>query len=171
VGAVVTALTTAAYVVLAVLAVVSAVVVVWHRNPVVSALALAFNLVAIAGFYLVMDAQFLALLQVIVYAGAIMVLILFVIMLLNLRQEMRGRDSGLFQRVLGPLLAVSLGLLLVRVLWTSVTSAFAPPSPEFGTVASVGRELFGTFFYPFEAISLLLVAAMVGAVLLAKRRL
>ena len=166
-----TALTTAAYVVLAVLAVVSAVVVVWHRNPVVSALALAFNLVAIAGFYLVMDAQFLALLQVIVYAGAIMVLILFVIMLLNLRQEMRGRDSGLFQRVLGPLLAVSLGLLLVRVLWTSVTSAFAPPSPEFGTVASVGRELFGTFFYPFEAISLLLVAAMVGAVLLAKRRL
>ena len=166
-----TALTTAAYVVLAVLAVVSAVVVVWHRNPVVSALALAFNLVAIAGFYLVMDAQFLALLQVIVYAGAIMVLILFVIMLLNLRQEMRGRDSGLFQRVLGPMLAVSLGLLLVRVLWTSVTSAFAPPSPEFGTVASVGRELFGTFFYPFEAISLLLVAAMVGAVLLAKRRL
>ena len=166
-----TALTTAAYLVLAVLAVVSAVVVVWHRNPVVSALALAFNLVAIAGFYLVMDAQFLALLQVIVYAGAIMVLILFVIMLLNLRQEMRGRDSGLFQRVLGPLLAVSLGLLLVRVLWTSVTSAFAPPSPGFGTVASVGRELFGTFFYPFEAISLLLVAAMVGAVLLAKRRL
>ena len=166
-----TALTTAAYVILAVLAVVSALVVVWHRNPVVSALALAFNLVAIAGFYLVMDAQFLALLQVIVYAGAIMVLILFVIMLLNLRQEMRGRDSGLLQRVLGPLLAVSLGLLLVRVLWTSVTSAFAPPSPEFGTVASVGRELFGTFFYPFEAISLLLVAAMVGAVLLAKRRL
>jgi NADH-quinone oxidoreductase subunit J len=167
----VTALTTAAYVVLALLAVVSALVVVWHRHPVVSALALAFNLVAIAGFYLVMDAQFLALLQVIVYAGAIMVLILFVVMLLNLRQELRGRDSGLLQRVLGPLLGVILGIFLVRVLWTSVTSGFAPPSPEFGTVASVGRELFGTFFYPFEAISLLLVAAMVGAVLLAKRRL
>ena len=59
----------------------------------------------------------------------------------------------------------------MRVLWRSVTSGFAPPSPDFGTVASVGRELFGTFFYPFEAISLLLVAAMVGAVLLAKRRL
>ena len=166
-----TALTLAAYVVLAVLALVSAVVVVWHRNPVVAALALAFNLVSIAGFYLVMDAQFLALLQVIVYAGAIMVLILFVIMLLNLRQELRGRDSGLLQRVLGPLLALTLGLLFVRVLWRSVTSGFAPPTPEFGTVASVGRELFGTFFYPFEAISLLLVAAMVGAVLLAKRRL
>jgi NADH-quinone oxidoreductase subunit J len=167
----VTVLTTAAYMVLAVMAVVSAMVVVWHRNPVVSALALAFNLVAIAGFYLVMDAQFLGLLQVIVYAGAIMVLILFVIMLLNLRQELRGRDSGVLQRVLGPLLALALGLLLVRVLWRSVTFGFAPPSPEFGTVASVGRELFGTFFYPFEAISLLLVAAMVGAVLLSKRRL
>ena len=166
-----TTLTTVAYVVLAVLAVVSAIVVVWHRNPVVSALALAFNLVAIAGFYLVMDAQFLALLQVIVYAGAIMVLILFVIMLLNLRQELRGRDSGLLQRVLGPLLGLALGVLLVRVLWKSVISGFAPPSPEFGTVASVGRELFGTYFYPFEAISLLRVAAMGGAVLLAKRRL
>jgi NADH:ubiquinone oxidoreductase subunit 6 (subunit J) len=90
----VTALTLAAYVVLAVLALVSAVVVVWHRNPVVAALALAFNLVSIAGFYLVMDAQFLALLQVIVYAGAIMVLILFVIMLLNLRQELRGGTAA-----------------------------------------------------------------------------
>ena len=166
-----TALTTAAFVVLALLAVVSAVLVVWHRNPMVSALALAFNLVAIAGLYMVMDAQFLALLQVIVYAGAIMVLILFVIMLLNLRQELRGRDSGMMQRLLGPALAVLLAMLLVRVLWRSVISGFAPSTPEFGTVASVGRELFGTFFYPFEAISLLLVAAMVGAVLLAKRRL
>lgn len=166
-----TALHTAAYVVLAILAVVSAAYVVWHRNPVVSALALAFNLVAIAGFYMVMDAQFLGLLQVIVYAGAIMVLILFVIMLLNLRQELRGRDSGLMQRMLGPLLAAALGVLLVRVLWRSVKSGFAPSTPDFGTVASVGRELFGTFFYPFEAISLMLVAAMVGAVLLAKRRL
>jgi NADH-quinone oxidoreductase subunit J len=158
-------------VVLAILAVVSAAYVVWHRNPVVSALALAFNLVAIAGFYMVMDAQFLGLLQVIVYAGAIMVLILFVIMLLNLRQELRGRDSGLLQRMQGPLLAAALGVLLVRVLWRSVESGFAPSSPGFGTVASVGRELFSTFFYPFEAISLMLVAAMVGAVLLAKRRL
>ena len=160
-----------AFFVLAVMTIGSALVVVRHRNPLVSAIALAFNLIAIAGFYLVMDAQFLALLQVIVYAGAIMVLILFVIMLLNLRQEMRGRDSGVLQRVLGPLLGVTLGLLLVRVLWRSVISGFAPPSPDFGTVASVGRELFGTYFYPFEAISLLLVAAMVGAVLLAKRRL
>jgi NADH-quinone oxidoreductase subunit J len=166
-----TALHTAAFVVLGLMAVLSALVVVVHRNPVVSALALAFNLIAVAGFYLVMDAQFLALLQVIVYAGAIMVLILFVIMLLNLRQELRGRESGVVQRVLGPLLAIALGVLLVRALWRSIDGAFSPPSPEFGTVASVGRELFSTFFYPFEAISLMLVAAMVGAVLLAKRRL
>jgi NADH-quinone oxidoreductase subunit J len=161
----------AALVVLALAAVLSALVVVVHRNPVVCALALAFNLITIAGFYLAMKAQFLALLQVIVYAGAIMVLILFVIMLLNLRQEMRGHDSGLVQRFLGPLLALALGVLVARVLWRSVVSGFAPPAPGFGTVASVGQELFGTFFYPFEAISLLLVAAMVGAVLLAKRRI
>jgi NADH-quinone oxidoreductase subunit J len=161
----------AALVVLSLVAVLSALVVVIHRNPVLAALALAFNLLSIAGFFLVMDAQFLALLQVIVYAGAIMVLILFVIMLLNLREELRGHESGFVQRWVGPLLAIALGTLLVRVLWRSVDVVWAPPVPEFGTVASIGRELFGTFFYPFEAISLLLVAAMIGAVLLAKRRL
>ena len=160
-----------AFLVLAALAIVSGVAVITHRNQVVAALSLAANLVALAGFYLLLQAQFLALLQVIVYAGAIMVLVLFVLMLLNLPDEARRRGGGRVQTVFGLALAIAfvvlLGLALAR---GSAGSGFAA-SEQFGTVQSVGQALFTRFFYAFEAISLLLVVAMVGAVLLAKRRL
>jgi len=160
-----------AFIILTALAVISAIVVVWRTNPVISALALAFNLVSIAGFYLLLGAQFIALLQVIVYAGAIMVLVLFVIMLLNLPDQVR-QGSGFIQRWLGPVLA----LLFVGILgWALTASGEAVPFPalaaDFGTVGSVGTTLFRQFFYAFEAISLLLVVAMIGAVLLAKKRI
>jgi NADH-quinone oxidoreductase subunit J len=162
----------AAFIVLTVLALSTAAVVVWHRNPVVCALALAFNLVSIAGFYMLLNAQFMALLQIIVYAGAIMVLILFVVMLLNLPEEARRPGTGMIQGGLGFLLAVAFagaaGWMISRGLGEG---GFARPSAAFGTVRALGMELFSTYFYAFEAISLLLVVAMIGAVLLAKRRL
>jgi len=157
------------FAILAFLAILSAATVVTHRNPVVCALALAFHLVAIAGFYLLLDAQFIALLQVIVYAGAIMVLVLFVVMLLNLPDEMRGRPSGPLQRFLGPVLALLFAAILAQA-FLRFPGIFRAKEAGFGTVESVGRELYGRFFYPFEVVSLLLVVAMVGAVLLAKRK-
>ncbi len=160
-----------AFCVLAVLVVASALVVVRHKNPVVAAVALAFNLVGVAGLYMVLHAQFVGLLQVIVYAGAIMVLILFVIMLLNLLEEAEPHPAGTFQRWLAPVAAAAFAVTIGSALWRSNPPAF-PPVPEgFGTAASVGRELFTRFYYPFEAISLLLIVAMIGAVLLSKRRL
>jgi NADH-quinone oxidoreductase subunit J len=127
--------------------------------------------VAIAGVYLLLDAQLIGLLQVIVYAGAIMVLILFVIMLLNLREEAKVHPAGTFQRVLAPVTALVFAIVIGRALWLSAPSSF-PKKPEgFGTAAVLGKELFTTFYYPFEAISLLLIVAMIGAVLLAKRKL
>ena len=165
-------LETVAFVLLATLAVVSALVVVLHRSPVISALALAFNLVSIAGFYLFLNAQFIALLQVIVYAGAIMVLVLFVIMLLSITTEQGLHRSGRVQRVAAPLLsAACAGVLVFAVARGSEGEAFVVSSADFGTVRQVGLELFSTYFYAFEAISLLLVVAMIGAVLLAKKRL
>ncbi len=162
---------TVAFYSLTFLAVASALVVILQRKPVVSALALAFNLVCIAGFYLLLQAQFMALLQVIVYAGAIMVLILFVVMLLNLGDESTERPSRPIQRWLGGLLTAALAL----VFGFSVSAVVGAPLPDnaapFGTAAALGQELFGRFFYPFEVISLLLLVAMIGAVLLAKRRL
>jgi len=159
-----------AFFVLALLLVASALVVITHRNPVTAAVALAFNLVAIAGLYMVLDAQFIGLLQVIVYAGAIMVLILFVIMLLNLREEVKAHPAGRIQRVLAPATALVFAIVIGRALHASAPAAFPTKPDGFGTAASLGRELFTTFFYPFEAISLLLIVAMIGAVLLAKRK-
>ena len=160
-----------AFIVLAALAIVSGVVVITHRNQVVAALSLAANLVALAGFYLLLQAQFLALLQVIVYAGAIMVLVLFVLMLLNLPDEERLRGGGRLQTLFGLGLAGAFVILLGLALARGSAGASFPAAESFGTVESVGQALFTRFFYAFEAISLLLVVAMVGAVLLAKRRL
>jgi len=159
-----------AFFVLALLLVASALVVITNRNPVTAAVALAFNLVAIAGVYMVLDAQFIGLLQVIVYAGAIMVLILFVIMLLNLREEVKPHPAGTFQRVLAPAASLLFAVVIGRALYQSAPSTFPEKVEGFGTASSLGRELFMRFYYPFEAISLLLVVAMIGAVLLAKRK-
>ena len=158
-----------AFFVLALLLVASALVVITNRNPVTCAVALAFNLVAIAGVYMVLDAQFIGLLQVIVYAGAIMVLILFVIMLLNLREEGKPHPAGTFQRILAPAASLLFAVVIGRAAFLSAPSSFPKKVDGFGTAASIGNELFMRFYYPFEAISLLLVVAMIGAVLLAKR--
>ena len=162
----------AAFIILSGLAIGSAVVVIWRRNPIESALALAANLIAIAGFYLALHAQFIALLQVIVYAGAIMVLILFVIMLLNLPEDTRGSHSGFFQFWISIGLGGMFLLIVARAIIRGGGATAFDATPEgFGTVRVLGQELFTQFFYPFEVISLLLVVAMIGAVLLAKRRL
>jgi NADH-quinone oxidoreductase subunit J len=159
-----------AFAVLAFMAIASAVVVVVHRNPVISAVALAFNLVSIAGFYLLLNAQFVALLQILVYAGAIMVLIMFVVMLLNLQEEQRlAATHGMIQRVLAIAAAVLFVFLMGRLALDHGPRTMTPVQEGFGSVQSVGMALFGQFFYPFEVISLLLIASMVGAVLLAKR--
>ena len=159
-----------AFYVLALLLIASALVTITNRNPVTSAVALAFNLVAIAGLYMVLDAQFIGLLQVIVYAGAIMVLILFVIMLLNLREEALAHPAGTFQRILAPVTTLLFAIVIGRAVWLSAPSSFPEKTEGFGTAASLGKELFTRFYYPFEAISLLLIVAMIGAVLLAKRK-
>ncbi len=163
-----------AFVVLATLALASALVVVLplFKNVVICALALALNLMSIAGLFFLLDAQFIGFLQVIVYAGAIMVLILFVLMLLNLHDERHFGRTGFFQRILGPLLGVAFLALLVSGATLSAGGRGFPEIGEgFGTVGALGLDLFTRFFYPFEVISLLLVVAMIGAVLLAKRRL
>ena len=165
-------LETIAFILMTTVALGSALVVVFHRSPVISALALAFNLLAVAGFYMLLNAQFLALLQVIVYAGAIMVLILFVIMLLNISSEGGLHRSGTIQRAAAPLLALGCAALLGFAVYKgSESGEYAVSSTDFGTVRQVGNSLFSTFFYAFEAISLLLIVAMIGAVLLAKKRL
>jgi NADH-quinone oxidoreductase subunit J len=159
------------FVFLALVAIAAAVTVITHRNTVMSALALAVNLVCVAGFFMLLSAQFISIVQVIVYAGAIMVLILFVIMLLNLREEAKAHPSGRIQRVAGPLLAGGLVVVLGRMILAGGATSFRAVERGYGTAGALGHDLFSRFYWPFEVISLLLIVAMVGAVLLAKRRL
>lgn len=160
------------FMVLAVLAVLTALAVVLHRNPVMSGLFLVLHLLVIAGLFVTLNAIFLAALQVLIYAGAIVVLIIFVIMLLNLTPEARG-GPGVVSMVLAFIFGGGFVWLLARALDPSAARASEDDRmvEGFGSIASVAEALFSTYFYPFEVVSLALVAAMVGALVLAKRSL
>jgi len=146
-----------------------ALLVVFSKNPVHSVLYLILTFFAIAGHYLLLDAQFLATVHVIVYAGAIMVLFLYVIMLLNLNQEAEPHKSSLVKVAA----TVCAGLLLVILVGVVKGTQLMPQldhvgAGEVGLVKNLGRALFKEYLLPFEITSVLLLAAMVGAVMLGK---
>jgi NADH-quinone oxidoreductase subunit J len=145
----------------------SALGLVLKRNPIHGALFLVVNLGAIAALYLTLGAEFLAAAQVIVYAGAIMVLFVFAIMVLIPGKEETGPDPRRRYR----LLAVPVGAaLLAELILIAVRSGGTPRRPPVpGGVETIGRLLFTDYLLPFELTSLLLLAAMVGVMLLAKR--
>ena len=145
----------------------SAVGLVVRANPLHGALLLVANLFCVAVLYLIMGAEFLALAQVIVYAGAIMVLFIFAIMLLIPGRAETGPDPLLRARRLAAPVGAALGLVLVLVV-AGRTEHAGPPPP--GGVETIGRLLFTDYLFPFEVTSLLLLAALVGALALAKRR-
>ncbi len=158
--------------VVAILAVASALALVLRRNPIHGALFLVVNLGCVAVMYLLLGAEFLALAQVIIYAGAIMVLFVFAIMVLIPGKEETGPDPLRPQR----LLALPLGALLLAemalILRSSVLTAppHAAPPAGAGGIESVGRLLLGDYLFPFEVTSVLLLAALVGVLALAKRK-
>ena len=140
------------------------------RNSVYSALFLVINFMAVAVLYLLMNAAFIAMVQITVYAGAIMVLFMFVIMLLG-AQRVEIRPSLAWQGPAAIALAVALALQFGFVLFGRPAGSGIEPTfnPEyFGSPASVGRLLFGQYLVPFEVTSLLLLAAMVGAIVLSR---
>ncbi len=155
------------FLLLAALTVASALTVVVHKNPVHSACALVLTLCLLAVFFVGLDAQLVALLQVIVYAGAIVVLFLFVIMLLNLQVETRAMAGAL---LVGSAAAggVALAALIFAALGRTVAPAAAVPA-GFGETAALARQLFTAYLLPFELTSVLLLVAIVGAVALARK--
>jgi NADH-quinone oxidoreductase subunit J len=159
----------------AAVAVFGALMVVLQRNPVSSALFLVLSFCSLAGLYVLLHAPFLAAVQVIVYAGAIMVLFLFVIMLLNLQKDV---DEGLhraarrlFGWLLGLVLAAQLYLLL-RAPWGLGPQGQEPPEAvnQVGNTQVVGVRLFTDYLLPFEITSIVLLVAIVGAVVLSLRK-
>jgi NADH-quinone oxidoreductase subunit J len=146
---------------------VSALGVVLSRNSIYSALWLVLSLLATAALYAMLQAHFLAVVQIMVYAGAIMVLIVFVLMLLGAKREsFRWEAAWLGAAALGAGLSL-LGVLAPLLLGES---SGAVAGSGVGAVASIGQALYGRYVFPFEAASLLIVAAMVGAVMLGRRR-
>src|SRR5882724_4054401 len=154
------------------LALLGGVLVITRRNTVHSALALILTLVAVAGLYLMLYAPFVAGVQIILYAGGIMVLFLFVIMLVSIEKAAKEEQ---FNRIwlVGLLSAVALGGLLVAVLVKGKTlfPQRMVSLPEESNTQAIGMALFGNYLFAFEIASLLLLVAIIGAVVMAKKRI
>jgi NADH-quinone oxidoreductase subunit J len=144
------------------------------RNPIYSALSLLIMFFHVAGLYVTLHAEFLAAVQIIVYAGAILVLYLFVVMLLNLKREDRYHAQFLVGILMGLMMLTEVVLLVLQrhtparasvsgvVQGNGVTSAA-------GNTETIGEVLYSTYLFPFEIASLILLVAMIGAIILAKR--
>jgi len=158
----------------AIVAIASAIMMILHRNPIYCALFLIVTLFALAGLYVLLNAPFIAAVHIIVYTGAIMVLFLFVIMLLNLKSDtVKERPNQLLQ-FLGIIVA---GIFFVQIaFFVKSGSTIAASSPvdveiQLGDTRAIGNLLFTEYLLPFEITSVLLLSAIVGSVILAKLKL
>ena len=157
---------------LSVLALFSALMMVTSRNPVYSVLWLIGTFFAISGHYILLNAQFLAVVNIIVYAGAIMVLFLFVIMLMNLNRETEPQQNR-WLKMIGALAGGCLLLVLVAALKDADTKSAEAMvgSGSIGLIKVLGKELFTRYVVPFEISSLLFLSAMVGAAVIGKKEI
>src|SRR5262245_24257189 len=156
------------------IAVVASLLVIAQRNPIYSVLLLIASFAALSGLYVLLDAPFVAVTQIIVYAGAIMVLFLFVVMLLNAPQEDTELDARIHPLMrpgpmrFGAVLAIGLLAELIWALGRGRTVAFLPGVPV-AAVGAIGRRRFTDYAFAFEVTSILILVAMVGAVVMARR--
>ena len=155
---------------LSVLALFSALMVITSRNPIYSVLWLIVTFFSISGHYILLNSQFLAIVNIIVYAGAIMVLFLFVIMLMNLSKTAEPKKNR-WLKAAGGLAGGCLLLVLVAALRnTELKSQLAQVNEgDIGLIKNLGKELFSTYVVPFEISSILFLSAMVGAVVIGKK--
>ena len=158
---------------MAFISLIASLLLVTRKNPIHSALFLVLNFLCVAVLYLLLYQPFMFIIQIVVYAGAIVMLIVFVIMLLDLEQELRSGLKLFYSKVIGGALAV---LFLFGIIYavvakspTGQTGSYTPEKMS-SNVKAVGEVLFTQYLFPFEIISVLLVAAIVGAVILSKRR-
>ena len=140
------------------------------RNTVASALCLVLTMLALACLFVLLLAQFIGIVQVMIYAGAIVVLFLFVIMLLNLERDTLGGEAQPFLKTLGTIFGVAVGVKLTAIV-TSFRAPWAEVDPTFGTTRAIGAALYTDYVLPFELASILLLAGIIGAIVLAKRKI
>jgi NADH-quinone oxidoreductase subunit J len=162
--------------VLAVVAVAASVLVIGQRSPIYSVMLLIVSFAALAGLYVLLNAPFVAVIQIIIYAGAILVLFLFVVMLLNAPKEAAGpwhKHLAPGPRRFGIVLGAVFGVELVWAVWHAATAhdpvGATASAQAVESVRTIGQVLYTDYAFPFEVTSLLIIVAMVGAVVLAKR--
>jgi NADH-quinone oxidoreductase subunit J len=142
----------------------------FSRNPVTSAMFLVLTIISMAGLFVLLHAFFLAAVQILVYAGAVMVLFLFVIMLLDLKEEERRRVKK-FGLVAGLVSVGAIVTIFLKVLVTTRPGANGPAPMLEGEPAALGKLLFTQYLLPFEVVSVLLLVALMGVILLSKKDL
>ncbi len=159
--------------ILGILAIASALFTIASRHPVHAAFGLVFHFFMLAGLYLTLNAEFIAVIQILVYAGAIMVLVIFVIMLLNLGSDEALDRKYMPKHILGVLFSVALTVMIVAMVSASGSGLTELPgeSADYGSVYKLGTVLYTEYVFPVLAIAILLCAAIVGAIVLAKRKL
>lgn len=162
-----------AFMVLGILALASTILTITARHPIVSAMSLVFHFFMLAGIYLTLSAQFIAVMQVLVYAGAIMVLVVFVLMLLNLGKDELHEGKMNFRKIIGWFLGLALAVQIIVLITNGslANSAISAKAAQIGTAQSIGDTLFRDDIYPLETVALLLFSAIVGAIVLAKRKI
>lgn len=160
------------FILLATLAIASALATIMSKSTVNSALFLVLNMVALAGVYLLLKAQFLAVVQILVYAGAIMVLFLFVIMLLNVEDEQSMFSKFTFKYAFGVFLGVIVAaqILYAVASFTDILPDISGEMVYVGTVEAIGTTMFTEYLFPFEVTAILLTVAVVGALFIAQRK-
>jgi NADH-quinone oxidoreductase subunit J len=151
--------------------VVTATGVIISRNPVYAAMNLVAAFFFMAGIYILLVAHLIAFMQILVYAGAVMVLFLFVIMLLSIGNEHLTKEPHRAMQLVGALGAIMLVAVIAAAIGRTTETGMAQLAADFGTVKAVGRVLYTQFLLPFEITSLLLLVAIVGAVVVAKERI
>ena len=163
------------FIILAIIATGSAVSILVQRHPIYSALSLILTFIALAGIYIQMHAEFIAVMQIVVYTGAIMVLFVFVIMLLNVREESGSTHSlqliKYFGLPLSILLMVQISLIVLKA-YSGYEIPLPPTATNLaGNTAAIGKELYTRYLLPFEVTSILLLVAIIGAIVMAKKEI
>lgn len=154
-------------------AIFSAIMMITRRNPITSAIYLIMNFFMVSGIYLLLKAQFIAIIQILVYMGAIMVLFLFVIMLLNLKDERKLSENFTYTKITAVLFSIALlGLMSMTFYFGFETkyNELNASAENIGKAEFLGRELFITYSFPVIITGILLTAAVIGAIVLAKKK-
>ncbi len=156
---------------LAFFAISGAIAMIVYKNPMYSALGVLISMLSVAGMFALLNATFLFLVQIIVYAGAIMTLILFILMFLNIKEEELPKEPKKFTLIgIGVILMIPLNVLVLKAVSKLPAKDLLIKESDFGDIAPLGIQLYNNWLLAFELISILLLVALIGTIVLAKKR-